>query len=103
VPLIPEIQQNLGGARLRFTLKDGNCNVVPNTLIDLAIFSYGGGVLANPAWMILEQKATPTTDASGIVDISYTGSASIGDLVYVTVILPTFPPAQSATWTLVIS
>ena len=88
---------NTSGLFIRFTLKDGDCKVVANTLVQLAVYAYGGGNVANPLWMVLEQKATPTTDANGLINIPYTGTDAVGDTVYVAVLIP--GATQSVIWT----
>jgi hypothetical protein len=83
-----------------FTLKDHTNTAVATTTVDLGLFSYGSATVSDPAWMVLEQKSSPTTDGSGNIDITYiTGSAAVGDTLYVVVNQPSGSPAESFVWT----
>ena len=65
----------------------------------MAVYKYAGGSVADSNWMVLEQTATPTSSGAGVVEIEYTGAASVGGTVYVAVIQPNTTPTESFIWT----
>lgn len=83
---------------VRFQLKNSACAPIANTTVKVALFKYGNGDPADPDWMLRDQKAQPTTDASGNVDVLLTDGMNVGETCYVGVIASEIPPA-TLLWT----
>ena len=84
--------------RIRLTLKDKNNNTVNSTTVKYGILQYDSGAPANANWMTRDTKGTAATNASGLLDVQYTGSVAVGANVYVVVIQPDTTPTESFTW-----
>lgn len=82
-------------------LHDGS--LLAAVTVKYAIHSYGGGSPSNGAWMTREQSGTALTDGSGNFAVTYTGSAGVGDQVYLSIISPDATPAESMLWPLAVS
>lgn len=83
---------------IRFVLRDSNGALLVSTQVSFSIHTYASGNQANAGWMVREQKGTATTDADGVLDISYTGSMALGGLVYVAIFQPSAAPTQTVLW-----
>ncbi len=74
--------------QLSFVLKDcpGSAPLVLQAF-DLSVHSYGGGIEANPTWMVQIDKAALVSGVDGSVNFPVIG-AGVGDQVYVVILLP---------------
>lgn len=82
-------------------LHDGS--LLSSITVKYAIHSYGGGSPANGAWMAREQSGTAATDGLGNFAVTYTGSANVGEQVYLSILSPDATPAESMLWPLAVS
>lgn len=84
--------------RVRFTLCDSTDALV-NETVKAALLEYASNTVTNDSWMQRANKASVTTDASGQFDMQYTGTASVGSLVFCAVIRTTESMVVAATVT----
>ena len=99
VPLTDLPATNSLTKRVRFTLKDKSDVAVANTSVMLAIAAYASANPSDANWLQRSDSATLMTDGNGLVDAAYSGSANVGDTVYVATLHPAAAPAQSMLWT----
>lgn len=83
---------------IRFNLCKATDAPVVSETVKIAIFTYAGGVASASTWASKQQAGTTTTDASGLVFLTYTGTNLTGDTVYVAVIRPDSSPTESMIW-----
>lgn len=84
--------------RIRLTLKDKNNATVASETVKYAVLEYDSGAPANANWMSRTDKGTVATDASGVLDVAYSGSTVVGSDVYVAVIRPNTTPTEAFVW-----
>ena len=84
--------------KISVILKNAAGALVASTLVKYAIFEYDNGVPYNNAFMRLVSKGAFTTNASGVLEVLYTGIAAVGETAYVAVIHPNTTPTESMIW-----
>jgi hypothetical protein len=82
---------------LRFTLRDKLNALVTERAVRMAVYTYAAGDPTDPDWMTLEQKALPSTDVDGLLDLIYDGDSNAGETVYIGLIIDD-DPAQTMLW-----
>lgn len=88
--------------RISVTLKNAAGVALANVPVKYVVFEFAEGIPYNNNYMTITGKGVFTTDATGLFEIIYTGSALIGGQAYLGIIQPHNSPSESALWTVTI-
>jgi hypothetical protein len=91
------------GKKIAVTLKNSTGAAVANTEVKFAIFEFDSAIPQNLNFMQLVSKGVYTTDASGNIELNYTGVAAIGSYAYLAILHPNSSPVESVLWKVTIS
>lgn len=91
------------GKKIAVTLKNSAGAVVANTQVKFAVMEFSEAIPFNPDFMQLVSKGVYTTDASGNIQLNYTGIADIGGYAYLAILHPNSSPTESVIWKVTIS
>lgn len=91
------------GKKIAVTLKNSTGALVANTEVKFAVFEFSDAIPFNPDFMQVISKGVYTTDASGNIELNYTGVAAIGSYAYLAILHPHSSPVESVIWKVTIS
>lgn len=97
------LPDNYSGKKISVTLKNSAGAAVANTAVKFAVFEFSEAIPENWDFMALTSKGVYTTDATGLFEINYTGSAQIGGFAYLAILHPNSSPTESVIWKVTIS
>ena len=75
-----------GRAKIEFTLRNAENELVVSTSVKYAIFDYKQGSPYINEWMKPVYRGVTTTDGSGLFTINYPGVSPVGSLAYVAIL-----------------
>ncbi len=88
--------------RVVLTLKNAVGALVVSTTVKYAIFEYKDGNPYNFGYMDLVNKGGAITGADGVLDVLYTGIATVGETAYVAIIHSNITPTESMIWSVTV-